>query len=232
MPKRISAPIAALLLASVIVASAGTGAVAQRLIGSKDVADNSLMGKDVKNSSLTGQDVKDGSLTAADLRDGMPFGAQGPAGPAGAPGPAGPAGPQGPKGEPGANGVGAPDEVLRWTYSNPGGSLSVNPLASSSEVVSKFTEVKALRFEITGDFSKCVYAYIAIQQGTQNVAYADGKNFSFISASPFIAVADAPLKVSAECEDGNGTEITLPAFSVNLVFSTTRTDAVVTREFN
>ena len=78
------------------------GAVAQRLIDSKDVADNSLVGKDIKNSTLTTQDVKD-VLTATDFRGGLPQGTTGQAGPQGPPGPQGPrlstgaSGPQGPR---------------------------------------------------------------------------------------------------------------------------------------
>ena len=50
--QRLSAPLAAISIVAVVVVSAGTGAVAQRLIGSKDVADNSLSGKDIKKAAL------------------------------------------------------------------------------------------------------------------------------------------------------------------------------------
>ena len=118
MLKRLSAPIAALSVAAIVVASAGTGAVAQRLIGSKDVADNSLTGKDVKNSSLTSKDVKDGSLTAADISGGLPGGATGPAGPQGAQGPKGGHGgsrtSRAPRGDTGPAGSRSPIHIVRW----------------------------------------------------------------------------------------------------------------------
>ena len=147
MLKRLSAPIAALSLTAVVIASAGTGAVAQRLIGSKDVADDSLTGKDIKNSSLTGKDVKDGSLTAADIVGGLPAGI-GATGPQGPKGDTGATGPPGPKGEPGPAGFSEPIEVLRWdvtfTRNGAGEGAYSTTLDTSSESFPRGTELKAL----------------------------------------------------------------------------------------
>ena len=147
MLQRLARPITALSLAVIVVASAGTGAVGQRLVSSKDVADNSLTGKDIKQGSLTGKDVKDGSLTVADFGGDVPSsavgatGPQGPMGPAGPPGaagapgsfgepgPGGPQGevgargPQGEQGEPGPLGAQGPQGEV-----GPAGKDGVNPL--------------------------------------------------------------------------------------------------------
>lgn len=249
MFKRLSAPLAAISIAAVVVASVGTGAVAQRLIGSKDVADNSLSSKDIKNSSLQGKDVKDGSLTAADLKGGLPAGAIGPAGPQGPKGDTGATGPQGPKGDTGATGAqgakgdrgpagtGAPDEVLRWNVvytSNGAGTSGEVVVATSSESIPKYSELKPLEFQLDGDFSTCAYVSVAIGQGTQypSLAYA-GDRLIDKSVATIVTLADGPLKVTATCPaKAGGGYLPIPSFTASVVFQVKHLDATVTRHFS
>lgn len=235
MFKRLSAPLVALSLAAIVMASAGTGAVAQRLIGSKDVADSSLLGTDVKNGTLTGKDVKDGSLTASDIGGGLPIGATGPAGPAGSQGTkgdTGATGSQGPRGEVGPAG-GGPDEVLRWdvAFTSDGtGTSGPATIATSTEVIPRFTEIKPLDLEIDGDFSGCKYMGVSLRRGDQYLGGADG-SLNYISTDERVALETGPLAVSAYCESDTA-YLPLPSFTATVTFQLTRLDTLVTRQFN
>lgn len=244
MLKRMSTPFAALALAGVVVASASTGAVAQRLIGSKDVADNSLTGKDVKDSSLTSKDVKNGSLTAADIMGGLPAGVAGPAGPAGpqgVQGPVGATGARGPQGEPGPAG-GGPDEVLGWnaTFTSNGSKANGSQfltVATSSESIPEGTEVKLVDYDIQGDFSSCQWASVALRQGhtylavfNQTAAYGADVNNATDSYTR-VAHNAAPLTIGAYC-DSSSESLPIPSFTASLTFQTVAVDRTVTRQFN
>lgn len=235
---RLTMPAAAVALATVIVASAGTGAVAQRLIGSKDVADNSLTGKDVKNSSLSGKDIKDGSLTAADLGG---LGVAGPVGPAGPAGPAGPKGDQGapgptgapgPKGDTGPAGKAVPDEVVQWsvTYTSDGVADGA-AVVTSAEQIAKGTQLNVLSFAIDGDFTGCKYAWVYLKAGDQSLAGAEGTGLYYVSATERVALENGPLVLDAGCESANGL-LTVPTFTADVVMQKTRLDTTVTREIN
>lgn len=244
MLQRLTTPIAALSLAVIVVASAGTGAVAQRLIGSKDVADNSLTSKDIKNSTLTGKDVKDGSLTAADIGGGAPQGATGPAGPsgpAGAQGPkgdTGPVGPQGSKGDVGPEG-GAPDEVLRWDVAftqngaGAGGDYRGVVVATGSQSIPKYSELKALDLQVEGDFSSCTNTVsVSILVGDQYLGSAYREDFPLsIDMDDLVVRSAAPLRVRAYCRDGSGF-LAIPSFTLQLTFERDQRDPTVTRQYS
>lgn len=57
MPHRHPTPLVLLIVTGLLAATSG-GAVAARLIGTRDVADNSLQSRDVKNRTLHGRDVQ------------------------------------------------------------------------------------------------------------------------------------------------------------------------------
>lgn len=92
MPKfrtpSLSLPVAATVIAGVVVLSAASGAGAARLI----------TGAQIKNNTVTGVDIKNGSLTSLDIAASARAALTGPAGPAGAKGDAGA------PGSPGING--------------------------------------------------------------------------------------------------------------------------------
>lgn len=260
MMKRALTPLTALGAAVILVATAGTGAAAQRLIGSKDIADGSLLGKDIKNSSVTSKDVKDGSLTPSDFSTavtGVPgpvgpqgaTGAQGPKGDQGAAGLQGPkgdtgaGGPQGPKGEPGPAGTNAPDEILRWhaaftSDGTSGNAANLATVATSSQIIPEYSEVNPVDVQISGDFSSCQYAGVVVGRGQQRLAsaFSEGLNDDTLVAStinPQVALSDGPLTITASCQGGPGAPaIPIPSFDATIVFHLTQLDATVTREFN
>ena len=228
--------LATLALAAVVVASAGTGAVAQRLVGSKDVADNSLTSKDVKNSSLTGKDVKDGSLTPADL-SGLPTATTGVAGAPGPKGDTGAAGPQGPRGETGQAGpageAGA-DETVRWnvTHTSDGVARGYSVVATSTEQIPKGTEVRPLSFTIDGDFSGCRYPGVYLRHGDQSLGSSEGTDLNYLSTSEAVTLDSGPLAIMAYCEDPDGKSLPIPSFTATVVFQLTSLDANVSRQFS
>lgn len=242
MFRQLSAPVVALAVAAVMVASAGTGAVAQRLIGSKDVADNSLTSKDVKNSTLTGQDVKDGSLTTADVA-GLSAGT-GAVGPQGPKGDTGATGPQGPKGDPGQAGSGGAIEVLRWdvafTSNGAGAGEWSTPIDTSTESFPKGTEFRTLDIQVTGDFSACTDASVNFQQGLQYLGAAgkDSGGPQYIDVDNFVSVKPGPLEVSAGCSNYTGppeyitTKLAVPSFTASILFQVSHPSTTVTRAFD
>lgn len=245
MFKSLGAPLSALAIAALVVTSAGSGAVAQRLIGSKDVADNSLTGKDVKDSSLTGADIKKDSLTAANIKGGLPAGVAGPMGPAGAPGPPGPkgeqgvAGPQGPVGPAGANG---PDAIRSWNVhftadgSNGRAGNDLSLLAVSEQSIPANTRVDPLNITVTGDFSTCRSSAIGLQADPESIWRVAGissarqyETPTVIGNTEFYTTGNQPQKlaITAECYywDGTGQEYrAIPSFDATFTFATTEVD--------
>jgi hypothetical protein len=241
---RSSRALALTAIAGLMVASAGSGAVAQRLIGSKDIADNSILGKDIKNSTITSKDVKDGSLTALDF-NGPVTGTQGPAGPQGPkgdPGAAGATGPQGPKGERGATGPGGADETLRWnvafTSNGTGAGSYPHVVATSSETIAKGTEIKPIDLQIVGDFSQCDWATVSISQGARTFLAAaeqagtDGGPLAGITLTETVAVGDGPLRLSAGCPSDLGPPLAIPSFTATFTFQVTHLDTTVSRQIS
>ena len=230
MNRRLSVPIAAVSLVAVVVTSAGTGAVAQRLIGSKDVADNSLTSKDIKNRTLTGKDVKDGSLTTADVA-GLSAGT-------------GATGPQGPKGETGPVGSGGPVETLRWdvvfTSNGAGEGMDTTTIDTSSESFPKGTELKALDVQVTGDFSACTESRVNFDQGNQTLGYVgiDSIGSLQVRIRDFVTVQPGPLRIFAGCSNSTGppdytyTRLAVPSFTATILFQVSHPSTTVTRAFD
>ena len=242
MNRRLSVPIAAVSLVAVVVTSAGTGAVAQRLIGSKDVADNSLTSKDIKNRTLTGKDVKDGSLTTADVA-GLSAGT-GATGPQGPKGETGATGPQGPKGETGPVGSGGPVETLRWdvvfTSNGAGEGMDTTTIDTSSESFPKGTELKALDVQVTGDFSACTESRVNFDQGNQTLGYVgiDSIGSLQVRIRDFVTVQPGPLRIFAGCSNSTGppdytyTRLAVPSFTATILFQVSHPSTTVTRAFD
>ena len=118
MPESPRANAALVVSVVALVSSLTGGAVAAKLITSKDVKDNSLTSIDIKNRSLLAKDFKAGQL---------PRGAAGPAGAPGAAGKDGAAGAAGKDGAPGTPGSpGAPGA--------PGSAVAYATIASDGDV--------------------------------------------------------------------------------------------------
>lgn len=224
---RFSTPIAGLALATVVVASAGTGAVAQRLIGSKDVANNSLTGKDVKDRSLTGKDVKDGSLSVADI-GGFP---------SGTPGPTGAQGPQGPKGDSGPAGPAGPTardtyrlktkfvadgQAATWDVDH-----GYRPVFTSTQHIPPYSRVLGGELTVNGDFSSCGEAIIQAVVGQDLVmerrSSAPGSTAvtvrAFSASGARTWETGAPVKILAYCVSSASTNVATPSFEADVYFS-------------
>ena len=70
-------------------------------------------------------------------------------------------GPQGPKGDTGPAGSGSPDDIVRWDVvftsngAGAGADYRGTIVATSSEVIPKYSQMNPLDFQVTGDFSAC-----------------------------------------------------------------------------
>jgi hypothetical protein len=100
---------AALLVAAVVLAVAGTATAAKSLITGKEILNGSVTGLDLANGTVAGLDIKKKTLTAAHFKPG-----QLKAGPVGPQGPAGQQGQQGQQGPQGAPGI-AGREIVSLT---------------------------------------------------------------------------------------------------------------------
>lgn len=70
MSRTLTAPVAALLGALLLIVGLAGGATAAKLITGKQIKDGTVTTADVKNGSLRGVDVRDGSLAGADVKAG------------------------------------------------------------------------------------------------------------------------------------------------------------------
>jgi hypothetical protein len=243
---RTSRALALTAIAGLMVASAGSGAVAQRLIGSKDIADNSILGKDIKNSTITSKDVKDGSLTATDFT-GQIAGVAGPQGPAGPQGTTGPQGPKGDQGPAGPAGTATNAQVfslsMQFTADGRSGTgTSWVEVFTSTEKLPAHSQVVGVDIDVTGDFSSCYSAGVSatLPDGHPFAnAYSSSLNATSLSSNGptmggGVMTRDValPVSVAAECYDTNWDALPIPSFEAAVLFEVSPLSTTPTHNFS
>lgn len=198
------------------MAAGASGAVAGRLVTSKD--------------------IKNGTIQAADLSPSLKksMGKPGPAGPVGPPGPTGASGAPGPQGVPETG------SVRSWTvtFTSDGTTTGLTPdlndevvLATSEAMIPAHTAVQGLSAEITsGDISACTWGFAT--WATLSPAGSYGGSFatystraSELNVSRIVYPVPSKLTLRAGCQR-NGANfqdriLPLPSFTVRYTFSTT-----------
>ena len=107
-------------------------------------------------------------------------------------------------------------------------------VATSSEVIPKYSQINPLELQVTGDFSACTSdVQVTVLQGDQYLGSAfreDSPSLSF-DINEAVALQGAPLKLQARCMVGPNF-IAIPSFTASIVFELTQLDATVTRQFS
>lgn len=217
MPKCGSTPFV-LLIVIALLASAGGGAVAARLMGSRDIADNSLKSVDVKNGTLRGKDVQDGALTAADFSGPPPAGAR----------------------------SNATYEWTATFTATGDPSTGSDPLVTSADALPASAHLQGLDIDVTGDFSRCVAGADLSVKPVRAGAWGTGGGLAGASfwggqSGPrqlqVGEVQSRPdgttrLGVHAVCWDADSDEVAVPSFTLTVRFTLTKLTAPRAIELN
>jgi hypothetical protein len=217
---------------AMVVGPGSFAADAARKIGSAAIKNNTIRSLDIRNETITGRDVKDGSLTAKDFSGPM----------RGATGPRGPAGPAGKDGTNGTTGTagGRAETLTTWRVQHQGstGNAAVN--RSGLGQLPRGTQIEALKFVASGDFSSCDDAYMQVFAPTgARVAllhYINGQPGSWqpadLNYDAEISSAPGVMSFSASCYDFNNAPRPVPDFDATVTLVITERDTAAAASYN